>query len=42
MKVLIAAPVTEWYDYCWKEFSDFLKAQKHDVFLVDNSKDEWF
>ena len=42
MKVLIAAPVTEWYDYCWKEFSDFLKKQKHDVYLVDNSKDEWF
>jgi len=44
-KVLVAAPVTQWYDYCWKEFSDFLRNLTYDnfeVFLVDNSEETWF
>lgn len=40
-KVLVAAPVCEWYLYCWEEFSSRLKEltyQKYDLFFVDNSK----
>ena len=44
-KVLVAAPVCQWYDYCWFEFKAFLKNMTYhnkDIFLVDNSKDRAF
>src|SRR3989344_5777336 len=40
-KVLVAAPVCEWYEYCYPEFSKALKGltyPRKDIFLVDNSQ----
>ncbi len=39
-KVLVAAPLCEWYDYCWEEFSSRLKEltyEDYDLFFVENS-----
>jgi cellulose synthase/poly-beta-1,6-N-acetylglucosamine synthase-like glycosyltransferase len=40
-KVLVAAPVCEWYSYCWDQFSSRLQElsyENYDLFFVDNSK----
>lgn len=44
-KVLVAAPICEWYDYCWEEFSLRLKELtygNYDLFFVDNSETDTF
>jgi cellulose synthase/poly-beta-1,6-N-acetylglucosamine synthase-like glycosyltransferase len=44
-KVLVAAPVCQWYEYCWEEFSKRLQELDYencDLFFVDNSKDYKF
>tara|TARA_Y100000310_G_scaffold343097_1_gene449171 strand:+ start:1024 stop:1737 length:714 start_codon:yes stop_codon:yes gene_type:complete len=44
-KVLVAAPICQWYEYCFDEFSNRLKELtygNYDIFFVDNSKDVEF
>ncbi len=39
-KVLVAAPICEWYEYCFPEFARALRSltyPKKDIFFVDNS-----
>lgn len=39
-RVLVAAPLCEWYEYCWEEFSSRLKElnyENYDLFFVENS-----
>ena len=43
IKVLVGVPVSEMYDYCFKEFIEGLRAltyKNKEILLVDNSKDE--
>ena len=45
LKILVGSPVSDLYDYCFK---DFVKSRKslsyknHDLFFVDNSKSRSF
>lgn len=44
-KVLVAAPICEWYAYCYPEFSKALRSltyPRKDIFLVDNSEGNLF
>jgi GT2 family glycosyltransferase len=44
-RVLVASPVSDHHAYCYEEYRDALKAltyPHHDIFLVDNSKDNTF
>lgn len=44
-KVLVAAPVTDLYEYCWEDFKNFLLTidyPNYEVFLVDNSETDKF
>ena len=39
-KVLVTAPLCEWYDYCWDEFSNRVKEltyENYDLFFTENS-----
>jgi len=39
-KVLVAAPLCEWYDYCWDEFLNRVKEltyENYDLFFTENS-----
>jgi len=40
-RVLVAAPICQWYDHCWDAFSSRLKELTYphkDIFFVDNSE----